>query len=344
MYCTRKLYRPLVWGTPSRWPRHQTTACRDTPETNNDSDVIKDSDKPQDTDTLKEPQERTFLRPQIKQYGVWAKWAYKDKATGSSAQEQEQEQEQKYKPLDTPWTLAERRALFMYYRAISVSVRRDPDWEFVGSRLERDPGTCKFVSTYITYNWAGHVERAQIPGAGRYFILANIVAGIGLGQLRRLAQGVEDPVAVVGPKIDAQTLEWLLKLVAWPSEDTLWLKRKPSRIRWSEYEERLLLDECLVLRLPVESDFTTFLDHWGRAFPSLVRQFCRIVDAEIDAHETKGTCIKPLTADELRIIEDAKKSCYPNEVRWADVRDKLKGRTFAQVILQTTNYTRGVSW
>ncbi|KAJ1796026.1 hypothetical protein LPJ59_003999, partial [Coemansia sp. RSA 2399] len=291
-------------------------------------------DKAEESTATPTKKRLTFLQPQVDKLGIWREWAY-DPSDANA-------QQSKYRPLDSAWTLAERRALFMYHRALAVSVQREPDWDHVARRLDRDPASCKFAAMHMTFRWASHMERKW--GNQRAYFFNNVVAGIGVGQLRQMVsqkkkKGDDDyPAEVEG--IDAHTCKWLRKLVAKPSDPALWGQRIVGMTIRTDYEKRMLEDVCPVWRLPRKDDLAVYSDHWGTPFPVVLRCFRRILDAELDARTTK----KPLDAMELAAIDAAEKACWPREVTWGDVGHSLKPRTFAQVALLTTGYRRGMVW
>ncbi|KAJ2846573.1 hypothetical protein GGI22_006214, partial [Coemansia erecta] len=246
----------------------------------------------------------------------------------------------KHRPLDTAWTIAERRALFMYHRALAVAVQREPDWNHVGERLDRDPSSCMIAAMQMTFLWASHMERKW--DTPRAYFVKNVVAGLGVGQLRQMAaQSQKEDAAYPEVKgIDAHTCKWLHKLVAKPSDPALWAPRHIGTIIRADYEKRMFEDACPVRRLPREDDFELYSDHWGKPFPAILRRFCYILDKELNVRKKR----KPLSAGELAAIDTAEKACWPREVTWADVRHSLKYRTFAQVAMYTTGYRRGMTW
>ncbi|KAI9500409.1 hypothetical protein GGI25_003126 [Coemansia spiralis] len=149
----------------------------------------------------------TFLQPQVNPHGKYAHMPTNPLA----------------KPISAPWTLAERRALFLYYRAVVVRQQIEPDWGFVGLRLNRDPAQCKCICTYTTYNWAGYKERdPTLSEMTRSQILKKIHAGVTAEQLVRLSRG-ETVREFIG-RVDLPTVKWLKKLVT-PCEPALLLER-----------------------------------------------------------------------------------------------------------------------
>ncbi|KAJ2761995.1 hypothetical protein H4S06_000904 [Coemansia sp. BCRC 34490] len=383
MYSTRRINRLIRGWTAvtNHQSRHKTTGTQKRALVP-DGDGASVSTQEENTDVIKEKssnsssrsvvvnvetQQKTFLQPHVNPYGVWEKWAYKGKRPPTPSNRTEDQEQSSgstsYKPLASPWTLAERRALFMYHRALAVAVKQEPDWDFVGSRLDRDPANCKIVSSYITSSWLGHMDKRgdhiySGRTASRLSILAKMTVGVAFGQLRSLAniaqqQGIDggqlppsaaaaSAAAVVdGSAVNSETLGWLLKLVAPPCEDILWTTQTVNEGQWTDFEDQQFTSECPVLRHPTVDDFPIHTARWCRSPKSIIKRYRQLVDAElIVTPKRKSLRIKPLTPDEISIIEQAKKTCSPRDLRWADIRDKLgeNRRSFAQIILLTTCY------
>ncbi|KAJ2512902.1 Protein kinase domain-containing protein ppk32, partial [Coemansia sp. RSA 2049] len=90
--------------------------------------------------------------------------------------------------------------------------------------------------------------------------------------------------------------------------------------QWTDFEDQQFTSECPVLRYPTVDDFPIHTARWCRSPKSIIKRYRQLVDAElIVTPKRKSLRIKPLTPDETSIIEQAKKTCSPRDLRWADI-------------------------
>ncbi|KAJ2454753.1 hypothetical protein EV183_001337 [Coemansia sp. RSA 2336] len=239
----------------------------------------------------------TFLEPNIDLYGQW-----RDPPEAPS-----------YPPVVHPrptpqspqalWTLDERRALFLYTRAIQVHRSRDPDWHFVGSRLDRHGNECKFISQYMVYSWQQHHQWT-------------------VKQIKRIDGGVSaDQLLGDIDKLNySQHTRMWLKRLADPPEPALVAAKLLERRGWTAEDDRWLLDECPLGLAIIAKDMEEFIRQSGRSLVA-IRQ-------RIQALKKRNSTEKiPLSEAEQKAIAEAAENVYPETLRWKHVRDKLPGRS-----------------
>ncbi|KAJ2633828.1 hypothetical protein H4R22_000103 [Coemansia sp. RSA 1290] len=239
----------------------------------------------------------TFLEPNIDLYGQW----------------RDPPETPNYPPPAHPrptpqtpqslWTLDERRALFLYTRAIQVHRNRDPDWHFVGSRLDRHGNECKFISQYMLCSWQRHHRWA-------------------LKQMKRIDGGVSaDQLLGDIDKLDynQHTRMWLKRL-ADPPEPALVAAKPLKRRAWTAEDDRWLLGECPLGLAIIAKDMEEFIQQSERTLFA-IRQRIRLLKKQ------NSTIKIPLSKDEQKIISEAAGNLYPEKLRWKHVRDKLPGRS-----------------
>ncbi|KAJ2535468.1 hypothetical protein EV175_006910 [Coemansia sp. RSA 1933] len=186
----------------------------------------------------------------------------------------------------------------------------------------------------MAFVWAGHVTRIQVPGA-KPSLIRYMDAGLSIGELQRFVQTGKELGGM-----DRGTQEWVAKLVAPPVDPALMSPRVYHRCRRDAFKGMWLVAGCPVLRLPGPEDLAEFADIWNNvSLDDVMRWYQSILDHEIDAN---GPLV-PLTEAELGVIGEAD-ARYPRGAQWRDVCAALPGRSFAQVVLQTTGYTRGMRW
>ncbi|KAI8323437.1 hypothetical protein GQ54DRAFT_310098 [Martensiomyces pterosporus] len=256
----------------------------------------------------------SFLKPNINPHGIWAPTAEpRSRPDGSS---QEPPSPENY----NLWSLAERRALFLYARAIEVHRRREPDWALVGQRLGRDSRQCRFTYYYIRNNWARHRTDAKEKVTG-------VDAGIAANQLLQLASGEREEYAW-----DEETMKWLVRLVSPPEQALVQPREKKSRRKWTESDLVELMDACPLCRVPSKADLAAFMQKYRRTHTAIRIQYLLLMK---DLGGIEEEDIQPLTKREQKAIADAAERRRPDAVRFGDVRDELKGRRFAEVLRLT---------
>ncbi|KAJ2498231.1 hypothetical protein GGH96_004483 [Coemansia sp. RSA 1972] len=243
----------------------------------------------------------SFLDPKINLYGQW----------------NESNDESKYSapvhPRPTPqdpdmlWTLDERRALHIYTRALQVHRKTDPDWAFIGSRLDRPSLECKFISTYLLSSWQAHANLSKTQ-------LKTTDAGVSADDL------LEN---IDSAKVNAGTRAWLKRL-ADPPERALLKPRVAKYRQWTiEMDDELLL-ECTLQAKCSKNIMAEYCEKSGRSLRSVVQR----VETLRRKHTTT---LKPLNEDELVVIAEASDMQYPQPVRWKHICEKLPNRSFFEV-------------
>ncbi|KAJ2900274.1 hypothetical protein IWW38_000618 [Coemansia aciculifera] len=230
-------------------------------------------------------------------------------------------------PLPRLWTLAERRALFQYTRALQVYRHTEPDWALVGARLGRDARSCKFLASYMIRSWIRHSGLLSSVGSKKAL---SVDAGVTAKQLLRGMAGEE-----------GETAEWLRRLAV-PPEPALLAKpmsrhssspRKKGRrgdvgkphAKWSGMDVELMLDLYPMLR-PVETrDMSPLIEKIGCTLPSI-----RTRKSSLMAKLDKPQC-KPLTVSELDAVRAAVGHVSADKLAWKDLRSVLPGRSFCEV-------------
>ncbi|KAJ1723585.1 hypothetical protein LPJ53_002070 [Coemansia erecta] len=217
----------------------------------------------------------------------------------------------------TPWSLAERRALLLYVRAITHSKLQDPSWSHIAHVLSRTPIHCRFIGTTMLHAWMKHNPEKRKQDAG-----------ISADQLLLLSRG-ELPVEELDAW-DGETQEWLRKLVEVPEKILL----RPGfegggRRMWTEEQCGLLKDHCGLYRYPVAEDMEEVMEKTQRPLRQLREKYTRIRNryAESNSGEPRA-----FDERELEVIRRAAEQRRPLMIRWMDVKDGLAGRTFEEVV------------
>ncbi|KAJ2821475.1 hypothetical protein IWW50_004624, partial [Coemansia erecta] len=233
----------------------------------------------------------SFLEPQINPFGQWAEPSTDLPPTS------------KHDP--RLWTLDERRALLLYTRALQVHRKQDPDWSFVGTRLNRAPNECKFISRYLVSNWLAHhgLTHMQKTDAG-------VTADELLASISKI-------------KVNEGTRTWLRRLTTAP-EPALRHTVAVTRKRWTRELERQLLLECPITAVAVRDGMQEYCRESGRTISSVCQHL-----AKLRAQHTKQA--PPLDEAERAVIADAARALYPQPVRWKHIADKLPTRSFFDV-------------
>ncbi|KAJ2032018.1 hypothetical protein IWW57_000425 [Coemansia sp. S610] len=213
------------------------------------------------------------------------------------------------------WTLAERRALFIYTRALQVHRNTEPNWELLGERLNRDARECKFTASYMTRSWMRYKNITTKKEASL------INAGITADQLLSRDFGT-----------DTETASWLRKLCDPPEPALTEVKERKTKRRsdafrnWTREELLLLMDLCPLLRASRAQDMEPLLMDGKRTMAAITvkkGQFAPKVDLERTP---------PLTEKELDVVRAAVDRKSADDVTWKDVKDQLPDRTFAQTL------------
>ncbi|KAJ1957873.1 hypothetical protein EC988_000609 [Linderina pennispora] len=216
--------------------------------------------------------------------------------------------------LNRQWTLAERRALFLYVRAITAHRRTRPSFDHIGKSLGRTASECKFTYDFILTNWRHHKKLTP-------YMLRTTDAGISADQL------------VSGTwQCDKETSEWLSKLtqthekalIAEPLVDLG--KKRP----WDEQEMRDLEDTCPLYSAPNQRNIKEFLEKHQRSLSAVQQKYYKILGGAMQEKNVKG-----LDKREQEVIVQAAKRALPDVVRYGHVREALVGRSFADVIYLT---------
>ncbi|KAJ1647973.1 hypothetical protein LPJ64_000721 [Coemansia asiatica] len=253
-----------------------------------------------------------FLEPQVSPLGSFAKPITK------SAQKELGEKEEQFPRATTLWSLAERRALFLFSRAISVAYEIDPNWTTIGQQLQRDPLHCRFINRFITNQWLEHNSKRNKK---------NNNAGLSISKLGKLKDGDEKIKQEIEEKWDKETLQWLQKLAEVMEIPNTFETKKFERWTFEEFET--LKDHCVLFRYPTREDLEECLRSIGKNYTKAIYK--------LYASKTRyrgrltGPC-RPLSQEELGIIDEAVKDRAPDMVRWMDVKDKLKDRSFEETI------------
>ncbi|KAJ2822962.1 hypothetical protein FBU31_004432 [Coemansia sp. 'formosensis'] len=236
-----------------------------------------------------------FLFPNINPHGQW---------TGAPS-----------RPPPRLWTLAERRALFTYTRALQVHRKADPDWAHLGERLGRDARECKFLSSYMTRSWMRHQGLTKKD--------ASLVdAGTTADQL--LAQDL---------RVDGETATWLRKLSV-PPEPALVAdaplkaqrKKHAGYQRWSPEELKMLQDLYPLLRAARAQDMAPLVESAGRTMKAIVVKRSQMV-CPLDHAQ-----LPPLTDADMDVVRAAIDAKSADDLTWRDVREQLPGRSFGEVL------------
>ncbi|KAJ2664577.1 hypothetical protein IW148_001897 [Coemansia sp. RSA 1199] len=243
----------------------------------------------------------SFLNPKIKLYGQWAE-SKDEEVYPASAHPRPTPQDP-----DLLWTLDERRALHIYTRALQVHRKTDPDWSFVGSRLDRSSLECKFISMYLLSGWQAHngLSKSQLKttdaGVSAKDLLTNIDAA----------------------KVNAHTRAWLKRLVD-PPERALLKPRFAKYRHWTNEMDNELLLECTLQAKFSKHIMAEYCQMSGRSLSSVVQRVATL--------RRKHTMeLKPLDEAELAVIAQASVLHYPQPVRWKHVHEKLPSRSFFEV-------------
>ncbi|KAJ2175332.1 hypothetical protein GGH18_001978 [Coemansia sp. RSA 530] len=243
----------------------------------------------------------SFLDPKINVYGQWTESNDEEVNTAP------------VHPRPTPqdpymlWTLDERRALHIYTRAMQVHRKTDPDWTFVGSRLDRPSLECKFISTYLLSSWQAHNNLSKSQ-------LKTTDAGISATDLLTNINAIN---------VNDGTRAWLKRLTD-PPEQAL-LKPQVAKFRhWTEEMDNELLLECTLQAKCSKNIMAAYCQTSGRSLRSVAQRVETLRRKHI-------TALKPLDEDELKVIADASVTRYPQPVRWKHVCEKLPNRSFFEV-------------
>ncbi|KAJ2746848.1 hypothetical protein GGI20_001001 [Coemansia sp. BCRC 34301] len=209
----------------------------------------------------------------------------------------------------------------MYTRALRVYRHTDPDWKFIGERLNRDSRKCKFLSSYMTRSWLRYKNLAATPK-----LAATVDAGLTADQI---LYGEFEGV------VDKETCEWLGKLVAAPQEPALVnpLVVEPKRRKiharyraWTKEDVAQLMDYYPLLRAVRKADMKRPMRETGRSMGAISAKKSLIMK------KLDKSVVRPLTEPELDVIRAVVACKSADEVIWKDVRDQLPGRSFEQVI------------
>ncbi|PIA14836.1 hypothetical protein COEREDRAFT_82446 [Coemansia reversa NRRL 1564] len=243
----------------------------------------------------------TFLQPQLDPHRGW-------NSITSTVKHEKSTYPLPRKREENLWTLSERRALFYYVRAIRSKIKRDPDWTFISSRLERDANECRFIYTSMRRKW-------------EEYIIENKDAKTSTLTIQQLL----NPNTI---DTDDETINWVLRLCD-PPEPLLNKSQSITRKRWTEEDEKLLINTCPLYRRPSKNELEDFVNITGR---SIIGAYHRLLGL---LQKNKHVKASPLTENEIMKISQAAKKRYPHPVQWEDVCDELPGRTFYEVINQT---------
>ncbi|KAJ2847547.1 hypothetical protein IWW36_003803 [Coemansia brasiliensis] len=246
----------------------------------------------------------SFLEPNINPFGQW-----KDPPTTPIYPPAKHPRPTPQTP-QSLWTLDERRALLLYSRAIQVHRNRDPDWHFVGSRLDRSGNECKFISQYMIHSWQQHHGWSSMQ-------MKSIDGGVSADQLL----GDIDKL-----NYNQHTRMWLKRL-ADPPEPALVPVKPQKRRMWTDEEDQQLLDECPLGLGDIAKGMKEFSQHSRRTIVA-IRQRIQLLQKRHVQDKS------PLSEDEQKIIAEAAENVYPEQLRWKHVRGKLSGRSLFDVQAQ----------
>ncbi|KAJ2378881.1 hypothetical protein IW150_000526 [Coemansia sp. RSA 2607] len=219
----------------------------------------------------------------------------------------------------TPWSLAERRALLLYTRAISVHKQQDPSWQHIGQTLDRTPLHCRFIATTMVNAWKKHNPQKSKQDAG-----------VNTDMLLKLSRG-EQPEGAL-KEFDSETVEWLRKLVATPEQVLLRpeIDSSGKKRRWTTEECEMLKDHCGLYRYPSAEDMAEVIATHHRPLVQLREKYLRLRNAYAKKRGEQEP--RPFDEAELEVIRQAAERRSPQMIRWMDVKDGLKGRTFEEVV------------
>ncbi|KAJ2361146.1 hypothetical protein H4S01_005398 [Coemansia sp. RSA 2610] len=248
----------------------------------------------------------TFLDPKINPHGQWAEPA------------EPRTYPPPIHPRPTPvhaaslWTLDERRALFMYVQAVQAHLHRDPDWPFVGQRLDRLASECELMYRYIFRNWRRHKQLTRIRAM-------RTDAG---ASVRQLLGDIDGIATTLGTRM------WLRRL-ADPPEPALAMPLASHHAWTAEDDAQLLLERPLLADIRVAL-MPEYILRSGRTVEAVRKRFMLLQEQHRDA----GRGARALDAGEKAVVAAAVERRRPLPVRWRDVAEQLPGRAFFDVYNQ----------